>query len=176
MILFPRLALVAVIVLALSMLGPKRYQRLLSIAAFVAVGAFLGLTPLEFGTIGLSLWVAMLLVLLLSPSGRPIRLQRVGSYLLGAGGAGVILLLSLVVRIPNACGSGGVLGLGGSVSGSAGGSGSSGYECYSTVTLVGVVVYAALACAGVIILVLGTRGGGIGLRPSSPASDHRGVN
>jgi len=176
MILFPLLALVGVIVLALSMLGPKRYQRLLSIAAFLAAGAFLGLTPLEFGTIGLSLWVAMLLVLLISPSGRAIRLQRVGSYLLGAGGAGVILLLSLVVRIKNVCGSGGVLGLGGSVSGSAGGSGSSGYECYSAVTLVGVVVYAALACAGVIILALGTRGGGIGLRPSSPAGDHRGVS
>src|SRR2546428_571710 len=34
MILFPLLALVAVIVLALSLLGLKRYQRLLSIAAF----------------------------------------------------------------------------------------------------------------------------------------------
>ncbi len=176
MILFPLLALLAVIVLALSIVGPRRYQRFVSIVAFVAVGAFLGLTPLEFGTIGLSLSVVMLLALLISPSARPIRMERVGSYLFGAGGAGVVLLLALVVRIKNVCGSGGIFGLGGSISGSAGGTGSSGYECYSAVTLLGVLVYAALACVGVVILVLGTRGGGIGLLPPTPTSDHRGVN
>lgn len=176
MILFLVLALVAVVVLVLSVVGPQRYQRLMSIMSFVAVGAFLGLTPLEFGTIGLSLSVVMLLVLLISPSGRPIRMQRVGSYLLGAGGAGVILLLALVIRIKNVCGSAGVFGIGGSVSGSASGTGSSGFECYSAVTLVGVVVYAALGCAGVIILVLGRRTGGADIRAPGPVGGQRGVS
>ncbi len=163
MILFPILALVAVIILVLSIVGPRRYERLMSIVAFVGVGAFLGLTPLEFGIVGLFLSAAMLVVLLVSPSTRPIRMERVGGYLVGAGGAGVILLLSLVVRIKNVCGSAGVFGIGGSVSGSASGTGSSGYECYSAETLTGVVMYAALACLGVIILVFGRRAGG---RPS----------
>jgi hypothetical protein len=176
MILFPILALVAVIVLVLSIAGPRRYRRLLSIVAFVTAGGFLGLTPLEFGTIGLSLSVLMLLILLISPSGRPIRMQRVGGYLLGAGGAGVILLLSIVIRIKNVCGSGGVLGLGGSVSGSASGTRSSGYECYSAVTLVGVLVYAALACAGVIILVLGRRTGSADIQAPGRVGGHRGVS
>jgi hypothetical protein len=176
MILFPMLALVAVVALVLSMVGPGRFQRLSSILAFVAVGAFLGLTPLEFGIIGLSLSAAMLLILLIGRSSRPIRLQRVGSYLVGAGGAGVLLLLSRVVRIKNVCESAGVFGMGGSASDSASGTGSSGYECYSAVTLTGVLVYAALACAGVILLVLTRRGDGVGLQLASPASDHRGVS
>jgi len=156
MILFPALAVVAVILLALSIVGPRRSRRLLSIVAFVAAGAFLGLTPLEFGIVGLSLSVGMLLLLVLGPNDQPRRMQRVGSYLFGAGGAGVILLMSLVIRIRNVCGSGGIFGIGGAVSGSAGSSGS-GYECYSAETLTGVLVYAAIACLGVIMLVVRRR-------------------
>jgi hypothetical protein len=176
MILFPVLALVAVVALVLSTVAPRRSQRLLSILAFVAVGAFLGLTPLEFGIIGLSLSAGMLLIFLIGPSSRPIRMQRVGSYLLGAGGAGVMLLLSLVVRIKNVCESAGVFGIGGSASGSASGTGSSGYECYSAVTLTGFLVYAALACVGVIVLGLGRRGGSARLQAPDPAAGHRGVS
>ncbi len=175
MILFLVLALVAVVVLVLSMVGPWRSQRPMSIVAFVAVGAFLGLTPLEFGIVGLFLSAIMLLALLVGRGSRPIRMERVGSYLLGAGGAGVILLLSLVVRIKNVCGSAGVFGIGGSISGSASGTGSSGFECYSAVTLTGVLGYAALACLGVIILALGRRLGSDGLHGSGLASDHGGA-
>jgi len=155
------LGVAAVILLGLYLLTPRKYQRSIAVLAFAAVGAFVGLTPLELGILGLSLAGCALVAVISLPGSASIRLERVGGYLIGAGGAGVVLLLSIVVRIKNVCGSGGVFGTGGSVSGSAGGNSLAStiraYECYSRETLTAVVLYAAFICLGLVLMLVARR-------------------
>lgn len=141
MIWFPVLTIVLVIIVGLYLAGPKGVRPALVIAAFITTGILVGLSPLELGAYGLLLAVFTLLTLLAVPSSRPVRLARIGAYLLGGGAGGLVLLLSLVIRIKNICGGYVVLP-----------PGVNSYECYAPETFAGVAAYAAIFLLGALML------------------------
>ena len=100
-----------------------------------AVGLFMGYASLQGGPVAALAAAIFLALLLLRVRQRP---ELVGAYALGLGAMGVVLLGSIVLRMP-ACQE--------SVTG----------ECYARVTSSTIAVYAVVALAGAALLVRGIR-------------------
>lgn len=101
---------------------------------------------MELGTFGVLLAGATLAIVVQASS--VTRLQRAGAYLIGGGIGGFVVLLSVVVRVRNICGTGG-----GQVQSASGTS----YECFSVETLWFLLSYGALACLGALMMFLARR-------------------
>jgi hypothetical protein len=119
-------------------------------AGYLALGALLGFSPLELGVFGLAIFALTLLALSRTSGDRGSRLRRIGAFLFGGGIGGMVLLLSIVVRIGNICGANNgrptVLPVG-----------NASYDCYSIETLWALIPYGALVCLGGLLLFLAWR-------------------
>ena len=149
MILFIALASIVILLIAGVLVAPVSLRPKLAIATYLVLGALLGLSPLEIGVYGIVLAAATLLGLFVAQGDKLTRLQRIGAFLVGSGIGGIVLLLSIVVRIRNICGGHAQLTRlpGGGFS----------YECYSIDTLWGLIPYAGLLGLGGLMLVLAWR-------------------
>ena len=143
---FIALASIVIVLIAGLLIAPERFRPKLAIATYLVLGALLGLSPLEFGVYGIVIAAATLLALFVAQGDKVTRLQRIGAFLVGRGIGGIVLLLSIIVRIRNICGGHAQLPRlpGGGFS----------YECYSSDTLWGLVPYGALLCLGALMLFL----------------------
>lgn len=149
MILFIALTSVLVVLVAAVLMAPDRFRARLAMAAYLALGALLGLSPLELGVYGILIAAATLLALFVAQGDKLTRLQRIGAFLVGGGLGGIVLLLSIVVRIGNICG--------GNAQPTPLPGGGSSYECYSIETLWGLIPYGAIAFLGGLMLFLAWR-------------------
>ena len=132
------------------LLAPERFRSKLASASYATLGALLGLSPAEIGIYGLVLAVATLLGLFIAQADSLTRLTRIGAYLVGGGIGGLVLLLSLIVRIRNVCSTNGAVT-------TVSGTGSGSYECYSVETIWALIPYGAVACLGALMLFLAWR-------------------
>jgi hypothetical protein len=112
-----------------------------AILLYAALGAGVGFMALEGVPFGLALAVAPLFLLMLP--GSP-RLQRLGGYLFGLGVLPSSFLVSTVIRIHSACRNGEIR--------------TGPYECYSESTVPALIVFAALALVGAVLIVLAVHG------------------
>jgi hypothetical protein len=143
MIIFPLLVLLLALIAGLYLLGPSRSRPALATAGLIVTGVLLGLSPLELGIYGLLLGAFTVVALFASPASGPVRLVRVGSYLIGGGAGGLILLLSLIIRIGRVCGGYVVLP-----------PGVNSFECYAPETFAGLAAYAAVLAVGAIMVLV----------------------
>lgn len=118
-------------------------RRAPAVAAYIVLGALVWAVPLELGTMGLLLAIAILVAIVAVHGTTANRLQRVGAYLVGGSIGGPLFLLSAILRVRNVCGA-----PGGQVQTPTGTS----YACYPIETLWFFLPYALLACLGAVML------------------------
>jgi hypothetical protein len=149
MIVFIALTFVLILLVAGVLMAPQRFRGTLAIAGYLVLGALLSLSPLEIGVYGIVIAATTLLGLFVAQGDNLTRLERIGAYLFGGGIGGIVLLLSIVVRIGNICG--------GSAQATPLPGGGASYECYAVETLWALLPYGALAGLGILMLFLAWR-------------------
>jgi len=139
------LASVAIVLIVGVWIAPERLRSTLAIAVYLVLGALLGVAPLQIGHYGIVIGVVGLLALFVAQGDRLTRQQRIGAYLLGSGGGGVVWLLSIVLRLRYVCDTThpqrGIFSI----------------PCYSIETLWALIPYGALVCLGALLLFLAWR-------------------
>ena len=134
------LASVAIVLIAGVWVAPERLRSTLAIAVYLVLGALFGAAPLQIGLSGIVIAAAGLLALFVAQRDRLTRLQRIGAYLVGSGGGGVVWLLSIVLRLRYVCDTThpqrGIYSI----------------PCYSIETLWALIPYGALLCLGGLLL------------------------
>ena len=139
------LASVAIVLIAGVWIAPERLRSTLAIAVYLVLGALLGVAPLQIGLYGIVIGVVGLLALFVAQGDRRTRQERIGAYLLGSGGGGVVWLLSIVLRLRYVCDTThpqrGIFSI----------------PCYSIETLWALIPYGALVCLGALLLFLAWR-------------------
>jgi len=139
------LASVAIVLIAGVWVAPERLRSTLLLAVYLVLGALLGLAPLQIGPSGIVVAAAGLLAVFVTQGGRLTRLQRIGAYLVGSGGGGVVWLLSIVLRLRYVCDTTrpqrGIYSI----------------PCYSIETLWALIPYGTVFCLGALLLFLAWR-------------------
>jgi hypothetical protein len=119
-------------------------RRAPAVAAYGVLGAIVWASPLELGTLGLLLTLAILVAIAAVHGSTANRLQRVGAYLVGGSIGGPLLLLSAILRVRNVCAPGGQVQTPTGTS----------YACYPVETLWFFLPYVVLAFLGALMLFL----------------------
>jgi hypothetical protein len=117
-------------------------RRAPAVPAYTVLGALIWAVPLELGTLGVLLAIAILVAIVAVHGTTANRLQRVGAYLVGGSIGGPLFLLSAILRVRNVCAPGGQVQTPTGTS----------YACYQIETLWFFLPYAVLACLGAVML------------------------